>query len=91
MKTFSFFRLAAGALLLSAATFTTACSTGTDSGDTNVERGSNKEMAPVPQANTGADSTTAGLTTAQDTMPTGRQQYEASGDAADRNRDGIAD
>ena len=69
-----------------------ACNTGTDTGSTNVERGSNKSMDPADMRpnNAGADSATAGLT--PDTARvTGREQYENAADAQDRNRDGLAD
>ncbi|TGD81410.1 hypothetical protein [Hymenobacter wooponensis] len=91
MKTIISLRSVAATLLLSSALFTTACDTGTDKGDTNVERGDYKRKDPDPGHTTASDSATAGLRGAEDTRPTGRQQYEASGDAQDHNRDGIAD
>jgi hypothetical protein len=91
MKTIFSLRPVAAALLLSSALFATACDTGTSHGDTNVERGDYKRKDPDPGQTTASDSATAGLKTEKSNRPTGRQQYEASGDAPDRNRDGIAD
>ncbi|MBD2769760.1 hypothetical protein IC235_17865 [Hymenobacter sp. BT664] len=82
-------------LLILAGVFTagSACSSGTDNGDTNVERGSNKRRyAPTAQGVEGGDSTTAGLSRpAGPHKPTGKELYKAAGDAKDRNHDGIAD
>jgi len=71
------------------ATFS-ACSSGTKEGDTNVERGHNKD-SHAANGGVGGDSATAGLT--RDTVHhvTGRDLYKAAGQAKDRNHDGIAD
>ncbi|QJX46182.1 hypothetical protein HMJ29_04210 [Hymenobacter taeanensis] len=91
MKTLFPLRSVAAGLLLSAALFTTACDTGTDNGDTNVERGDYKQKDPDPGHSLASDSATSGLNAADKNRPTGREQYEAAGDAQDHNRDGLAD
>lgn len=91
MKALLSLRSAAAALLLSTALFTTACDTGTGTGETNVERGDNKRKDPDPGQTTNSDSATAGLRRDTTGRPTGRQQYEAASEAKDRNRDGLAD
>ncbi|WP_046247261.1 hypothetical protein [Hymenobacter terrenus] len=73
------------------ATFS-ACSSGTEKGDTNVERGYTKKGPAATQDGVAdGDSATAGL--ARDTIhhTTGKELYKAAGDAKDRNHDGIAD
>lgn len=73
------------------ATFS-ACSSGTNDGDTNVERGYTKKGPAAGQDGVAnGDSATAGL--ARDTVhrPTGQELYKAAEDAKDRNHDGIAD
>ncbi|HEX8349728.1 MAG TPA: hypothetical protein VF598_07190 [Hymenobacter sp.] len=71
----------------------TACSTGTDSGDVNVERSDSKSDAPMQEgpASAGSDSTTAGLTPDSVQRPTGKQLYDRASDAHDRNHDGLED
>lgn len=91
MKRLLSLRSVATALLLSSALFTTACDTGTGTGETNVELGDNKRKDPDPGMTTNSDSATAGLRRDTTGRPTGRQQYEAAGEAKDRNRDGLAD
>ncbi|MBT9394724.1 hypothetical protein KLP40_16260 [Hymenobacter sp. NST-14] len=83
-------RFSLAALLLTG--LLAACNTGTDTGATNVERGADKSLDPAAlrPSNPGADSATAGLQ-ADSNRTTGRQQYEKSGSAKDRNHDGIAD
>ena len=88
------FRFVAAALALAAAVSLTACSSGTTSGDTNVERGYTKKGPAAPQDGTaGGDSATAGLVpdTAAAHRPTGRDLYKAADKAKDRNHDGLAD
>ena len=78
----------AGVLLASAS----ACSSGTKEGDTNVERGYTKKGPAAGQDGVAdGDSATAGL--ARDTIHrvTGKDLYKASGEAKDRNHDGLAD
>ncbi|KUG06433.1 hypothetical protein [Solirubrum puertoriconensis] len=78
-----------GAALLLAAGLT-ACSTGTESGDTNVERGHEK-IALDPGArhpSGGVDSTRM----QRDTATSFRErQYQNARNRKDRNNDGIAD
>ncbi len=73
------------------ATFS-ACSAGTNDGDTTVERGYNK-TAPAATADgtAGGDSVTAGLTRDTARQVTAKDLYKAAGNAKDRNHDGIAD
>jgi hypothetical protein len=79
------------------ATFS-ACSSGTDDGDTNVERGYTKKNVGAPTNdmvngnNTNGDSVTAGVQRATGPhKPTGKELYKAAADAKDRNHDGLAD
>lgn len=69
-----------------------ACSSGTKDGSTNVERGYTKK-GPAARADgvSNGDSISAGL--ARDTIHhvTGKELYRASGEAKDRNHDGLAD
>ena len=78
---------------LTAALSLNACSSGTNSGDTNVERGYTKKGPAAGQDGTAnGDSATAGLvadTAARN--PTGKELYRAAGKAKDRNHDGLAD
>ena len=69
-----------------------ACSSGTDSGDTNVERGYTKKGPAATQDGViNGDSATAGLERQTGPhQPTGKDLYKAAGDAKDRNHDGIA-
>ncbi|OGX84093.1 hypothetical protein [Hymenobacter glacialis] len=71
------------------ATFS-ACSSGTKDGDTNVERGHNKD-SHYAAGTAGSDSATAGLVRDTVRTVTGRDLYKAAGKATDRNHDGIAD
>ena len=69
-----------------------ACSSGTKEGDTNVERGYTKKGPAAKQDGVaGGDSATAGLTRDTTHRLTGKDLYKASGEAKDRNHDGIAD
>ncbi|WP_324675574.1 hypothetical protein [Hymenobacter sp. GOD-10R] len=92
MKLSHSFRPLAFASLLSVASLA-SCSTGTDSGDTNVERGTSKSDAPMQEgpASAGSDSTTAGLRPDSVQRPTGKQLYDHAADAHDRNHDGLED
>ncbi|OUJ75160.1 hypothetical protein [Hymenobacter crusticola] len=92
MKLTHSFRSFAFASLLGIASLT-SCSTGTDSGDTNVERGTSKSDAPMQEgpASGGSDSTTAGLRPDSAQRPTGKQLYDHAADAHDRNHDGLED
>ncbi len=80
-------------LALAAAFSLSACSSGTKSGDTNVERGYTKKGPAAGQDGTAnGDSATAGLvadTAAR--QPTGKELYKAAAKAKDRNHDGLAD
>ena len=80
-------------LALTAALSLSACSSGTKSGDTNVERGYTKKGPAAGQDGTAnGDSATAGLvadTAARN--PTGKELYRAAEKAKDRNHDGLAD
>lgn len=91
MKTLLTFRPLAVAALLGL--LVSACNTGSGSGDTNVERGSEKSLDPANQQNAAvsADSATSGLAADTAAGPTGRQQYESATDRKDRNNDGLAD
>lgn len=69
-----------------------ACNSGGDTGDTNVEKGSAKKMeenAPEPAAN--ADSLAAGIARDTTNRPTGKELYDNANMAKDKNHDGIAD
>lgn len=79
------------AVLLLASAALTACNTGTKSGDTNVEAGTNKSSDPDPGQSTTSDSATSGLQRDTSRTPTGRQLYENAANAKDRNNDGVAD
>jgi hypothetical protein len=70
-----------------------ACSSGTDNGDTNVERGYTKKgPAATADGVVGGDSATAGMNRATGPrQPTGKEVYKAAADAKDRNHDGLAD
>ena len=74
------------------ATFS-ACSSGTKDGDTNVERGYTKKgPAATADGVANGDSITSGVGRATGPQqPTGKDLYKASGDAKDRNHDGLAD
>ena len=69
-----------------------ACNSGGDVGDTNVERGSAKKGPTAPQDGTNnGDSLTAGIPRDTTNRPTGKELYKAADRAKDRNHDGIAD
>ncbi|UYZ62849.1 hypothetical protein [Hymenobacter weizhouensis] len=91
MKTFSVFRPALAAALLLTSSLV-ACNTGTEAGDTNVERGAVKTKDPsASQSSTvTGDSATSG-TARQNPGPSNRKVYEDAADRKDRNNDGLAD
>lgn len=94
MKRSFSFRLLAAALLLTSASLA-ACSTGTDTADTNVETGTTKDFteqsSTIANGNTTAgDSATAGLQ-ADTSAVTGRDVYENANNRKDRNNDGLSD
>ncbi len=69
-----------------------ACNSGTKAGDTNVELGSTKQMTPnTAPANVNGDSLAAGIPRDTVHRPTGKQIFNATDRAVDRNHDGIAD
>ncbi len=82
-----------------------ACNSGTKPGDTNVERGSAKDLESNNQpsrtskdngdganlSSNNADSLAAGLTRDTTNRPTGKQLFNAADRAKDRNHDGLAD
>lgn len=86
-------RFLALGLACAAALSLNACSSGTKSGDTNVETGHTKKGPAAGQDGTAnGDSITAGI--APDTArryPTGKELYRAAGKAKDRDHDGLAD
>lgn len=91
MKTSVFLRFITAAVLLAGPL--TACNTGNEAGDTNVERGSAKDLGvePTSPQNASADSATSGLSADTAKTPTGRQVYEEGASRKDRNNDGLAD
>lgn len=82
-----------------------ACSTGTESGDTNVEKGSTKDSEPNNQPSRSSadngdassvtspngDSLAAGIPRDTTNRPTGKELYNAAGKSKDKNHDGLAD
>jgi hypothetical protein len=82
-----------------------ACSSGTNSGDTNVEKGSNKDIESndqpsrssvdngdaMNQSSSNGDSLTAGIPRDTTNRPTGKELYKAADRSKDRNHDGLAD
>lgn len=75
------------------------CSTGTDSGDTNVESGSAKEQVnenvsegndPDDKLYTTSDAATNGTASDTSTVKTGEQVYDEAEDRRDENVDGKA-
>jgi len=69
-----------------------ACNSGGDAGDTNVEKGSAKKMeenAPEPAAN--ADSLAAGIARDTTHRPTGKELFDNAAKSRDRDHDGLAD
>jgi hypothetical protein len=82
-----------------------ACSSGNKPGDTNVEKGSNKDLESnnqpsrssadngdaMNQSAANADSLTAGIPRDTTNRPTGKELFKAADRAKDRNHDGLAD
>jgi hypothetical protein len=69
-----------------------ACNSGTKPGDTNVELGSAKKVETNHPENVGqGDSAAAGLQRDTARRPSGKQVFNSSDRAIDRNHDGIAD
>lgn len=77
----------------------TGCSTGTDSGDTNVESGSAKEQVnenvpegndPDNQLSTTSDAAVNGTAADTSTAKTGEQVYDETENRSDQNSDGKA-
>ncbi|UOQ72539.1 hypothetical protein [Hymenobacter cellulosilyticus] len=87
MKTFLLRPLALAFLLATASL--TACNTGNDSGDTNVERGADKTKDPAPGER--SSSNTNGMANDTAKVTTGKDLYDHAGEAKDRNNDGLED
>ncbi|MBJ6144359.1 hypothetical protein [Hymenobacter sp. BT559] len=69
-----------------------ACNSGGDAGDTNVEKGSAKKGPTAPKEGTSnGDSLAAGIPRDTTNRPTGKELYKAADRAKDRNHDGLAD
>lgn len=69
-----------------------ACNSGNKAGDTNVELGSTKKMTPnTTPAHANGDSLAAGIPRDTAHRPTGKQIFNSTNRAIDRNHDGIAD
>ncbi|UOQ65705.1 hypothetical protein [Hymenobacter volaticus] len=92
MKYSSTPRLLIAAALLATASLT-ACNTGNDTGDTNVERDSYKDndSNDMQASSSASDSATAGLQRDTSNTPSNRKVYEDAADRKDRNNDGLAD
>ena len=85
-----FFRLLALAAALPLAL--SACHTGTDAGDTNVEQGSAKVRdTNHPEQVANGDSMAAGIPRDTSSSPSAKQTFEATSKAVDNNHDGVAD
>ncbi|MGI4875303.1 MAG: hypothetical protein ACRYFX_29470 [Janthinobacterium lividum] len=85
-----FFRLLGLAAALPLAL--SACHTGTEAGDTNVEHDSAKARDTNHPGNvTSGDSMAAGMKRDTAGHPSGKKVFEASGQATDANHDGVAD
>jgi hypothetical protein len=69
-----------------------ACNTGGNTGDTNVEKGSAKKMEEnAAQQPANGDSLAAGISRDTSGRPTGKQLYDNANKAKDKNHDGLAD
>ena len=82
------------ALTLTAATALSlsACNSGTQAGDVNVERAGPKKGPAAPEdGNPTGDSATAGMRRLPKTAVTGKEQFEKADQTVDRNHDGLAD
>lgn len=80
------------AFILTTAAALSACNSGTNTGDTNVERAQHKEGPMAEEdGNPAGDSATSGLRRAPKTQVSGREQFEKADETVDRNHDGLAD
>lgn len=78
--------------LLAATVSLSACNSGTDKGDTNVESSGAKENTSAQTDGTPAgDSATSGMRRAPSTQVSGKEQFEKADQTVDRNKDGLAD
>ena len=69
-----------------------ACNTGGNTGDTNVETGASKKMTDNhPDRPMNGDSMAAGIARDTSGQPTGKQLYDNAAQAKDKNHDGLAD
>ncbi|RZK88768.1 MAG: hypothetical protein EOO62_37165 [Hymenobacter sp.] len=69
-----------------------ACNTGGNTGDTNVESGAAKKMTDNhPDEPMNGDSLAAGIARDTTNRPTGKELYNNANMAKDKNHDGIAD
>ena len=82
------------ALVMTTAAVLSACNhnSGTDNGDTNVERAEFKKGPTAEESgHPDGDSITAGLRRAPQGAVSGREQFEKASETVDRNHDGLAD
>jgi len=69
-----------------------ACNTGGNTGDTNVESGAAKKMEEnAPQQPANGDSLAAGIARDTTNRPTGKEQFDNAAKSRDRDHDGLAD
>ena len=69
-----------------------ACNTGGNTGDTNVESGAAKKMTDNhPDTPMNGDSLAAGISRDTTNRPTGKELYNNANMAKDKNHDGLAD
>lgn len=69
-----------------------ACNTGGNTGDTNVEKGSAKKMEEnAAQQPTNGDSLAAGIQRDTTSRPTGKELFDNASKSKDKNHDGLAD
>jgi len=69
-----------------------ACNTGGNTGDTNVEKGSAKKMEEnAPQQPVNGDSMAAGIPRDTTNRPTGKELFDNAAKSKDKNHDGLAD
>jgi len=66
-------------------------STGSATGDTNVEQSSAKKMTSNHPGISNSDSLAAGIPRDTARRPSGKQVYKSADRAVDRNHDGLAD
>ena len=85
-----FFRLLALAAALPLAL--SACHTGTEAGDTNVEQSSAKARdTNHPDKAANGDSLAAGIPRDTTSLPSAKKTFENTSKAVDNNHDGVAD